>query len=93
MQIEGPEILGLVALLAGLAGNLVIVGNIAGTLKARLAALEERQKEAANRFDADLGRLNNKVDNDVQGRRAVAAMQERVARLEERADIRDARVA
>lgn len=61
--------------LTGLA--VVVVGHIAvmarwgGSADARLKSL-----------DADLGRLNAKVDNDVHGRKAVASQAERLARIE-----------
>lgn len=62
----------------GIAGlTLAVIVHIAttakwsGRIEARVAGL-----------DADLGRLNAKVDNDVHGRRAVAAQGERLARIE-----------
>lgn len=93
MQLGMSEVMGLMALFAGVAANLVAVAHLTGQFRARLQALEQRIGDVAERFDSDLGRLNGKVDNDVQGRRAVAAMQERVARLETRLEIQSERAA
>lgn len=82
MQISGEILVGLVTIIAGLIGNIALSVFLFGRLVERVEALKAREASNYGRLDGDIGRLNAKVDNDVQGRRAVALMQERMARVE-----------
>lgn len=72
----------LLSIAFGLVLNFIALAYNAGRVSERLKSLGDALLAQGQRFDADLGRLNAKVDNDVQGRRAVAQMQQQVTEVE-----------
>lgn len=67
--------------------QLVVAGVLYGVMRTRQEWLSEKLDAMSKRFDADIGRLNEKVNNDIHGRRAVQDMQNRLVRLEVRDEL------
>ena len=62
--------------------HIAVMARWTGRMESKLQAVTERVETMSTSFDTDLRRLNEKVENDVHGRKAFVEMRERMVRIE-----------